>query len=204
MDGSMKAQLLSLLCFIPSLMAEEQKAAIVIQPLGTVKEARIEVVKAALEKAYSTKVEVLPSKALPKDAWYQPRSRYRADKLLDFLHGVEGHKSVIGITEKDISTTKGEHEDWGIFGLGELGGTTCVVSAFRLKARGADEKKLRERLGKIAVHEIGHVAGLDHCPAKGCVMQDAESSIDTVDRESGEFCESCKPVAKQWIETSPR
>jgi archaemetzincin len=51
------------------------------------------------------------------------------------------------------------------------------------------------------LHEIGHVTGLDHCPEKGCVMQDAESSIDTVDRESGEFCERCKKSAKAWVES---
>ena len=203
----MRSALALLLFLLPwlSVTAAEEKATIAVQPFGPVKEPRIAVVKAALENAFGTKVEVLPEKPLPKEAWYEPRARYRADKLLDHLHGIAvgKHAAIIGITEKDISTTKDEHEDWGVFGLGEMGGTTCVVSTFRLKARGADEKKLRERLGKVAVHEIGHVTGLDHCLQKGCVMQDAEASIETVDRETGEFCQDCKQETRRWLGKPP-
>ncbi len=175
--------------------AEPAKETIIaIQPLGEVQQVRLDIVKKGLEDAFGLKVETLKTKPLPKEAWYEPRSRYRADKLLNFLDDQTAakYRIVIGLTSKDISTTKDEHEDWGIFGLGELGGRVCVVSTFRLNARGADEAKLRERMRKVAIHEIGHVMGLDHCPTKGCVMRDAESSILTVDEESGKFCETCK------------
>lgn len=171
---------------------------IAIQPLGEVQQVRLDIVKKGLEDAFGLKVETLEAKPLPKEAWYEPRSRYRADKLLDFLSDqtVAKYRIVIGLTSKDISTTKDEHEDWGIFGLGELGGRVCLVSTFRLNARGADEAKLRERMRKVAIHEVGHVMGLPHCPTKGCVMRDAESSILTVDEESGDFCEKCKATIK--------
>lgn len=167
---------------------------IAIQPLGEVNQERLDIVKKNLEDSFGLKVETLETKPLPKEAWYEPRSRYRADKLLTFLDDQTAAKYtiVIGLTSKDISTTKDEHEDWGIFGLGELGGRVCIVSTFRLNARGADEKKLRERFWKVAVHEVGHVMGLDHCPMKSCIMQDAEASIVTVDDENGKFCEGCK------------
>lgn len=95
--------------------------------------------------------------------------------------------------------TNGEHEDWGIFGLGELAGRVCVVSTFRLGARGADETKLRERLRKVAIHEVGHVMGLPHCTHKHCVMRDAEGSIATVDAETGAFCQECEREWRTWL-----
>jgi len=175
---------------------------IAIQPLGAVKAERLDVVKQGLEKSFGMKVEILAEKPLPQEAWYAPRSRYRADKLLDSLRDRTdaAYQIVVGVTTKDISTTKGEHQDWGIFGLGELGGRVCVVSTFRLNARGADEKKLRDRLRKVAVHEAGHVMGLDHCPQAGCVMADAEGSITTVDVETGEFCKECTTKRMEWLE----
>ena len=158
-------------------------------------------VKSGLEETFGLKVVVLTERPLAKDAWYAPRGRYRAEKLLDQLNdGVSiKYQIVVGVTGKDISTTKGDHEDWGIFGLGEVGGRACVLSTFRLAARGADESRLRDRLRKIAIHEVGHVMGLDHCPRDGCVMHDAESSIATVDGESGKFCESCVAGWERWL-----
>ncbi len=167
---------------------------IAIQPLDTVKAGSLEVAKKGLEEAYGWKVEILAARPLPEAAWYAPRRRYRAEKLLLNLNQEtdKNYLIVLGITAKDISTTKEEHEDWGIFGLGEVAGRSCVVSTFRLGARGADEHQRNERLRKIVVHEVGHVIGLEHCPEPGCVMQDAESSIATVDAETGKFCETCK------------
>jgi archaemetzincin len=197
---------LLLLFFLASsgfAIAEEEKpAAIALQPLGGVKAERIEVVKRGLEEAFGVRVILLENRPLPKSAWYAPRSRYRADDLLEHLKDVVPAKPtvVIGITEKDISTTKNEHVDWGIFGLGELDGRSCVVSTFRLGARGADEAKLRERLRKVAIHEVGHVTGLPHCEAAACVMRDAEASIETVDKESGTFCDPCKATSLKWLE----
>ncbi|MEK7952053.1 hypothetical protein [Luteolibacter soli] len=199
--------LLFLLAFTRLATAEEEKPApIALQPLGGVKAERIEVVKRGLEEAFGVKVILLGNRPLPKSAWYAPRSRYRADNLLDHLKEIAPakHPVVIGITEKDISTTKDEHVDWGIFGLGEIDGHACVVSTFRLGARGADEKKLRDRLRKVAIHEVGHVTGLPHCEAAGCVMRDAEASIETVDKESGAFCEPCKATSLKWLEAKSK
>ena len=195
--------LLLLLAFSRLMAAEDEKPALIaVQPLGGVKTERLEVVKRGLEQSFGVTVILLENRPLPKSAWYAPRGRYRADDLLEHLKEVvpAKHPVVIGITEKDISTTKDEHFDWGIFGLGEVDGRSCVVSTFRLGARGADEAKLRERLRKVAIHEVGHVTGLLHCETVPCVMQDAEASIETVDRETGAFCEPCKAASLKWLQ----
>lgn len=194
----MKYLFLGLLALMTPAMAEPSVA---IQPLGPVKAADIARVKAGILALYAVKVEVLPEKPLPKAAYFEPRDRYKADKLLDVLAAETPQKftKVIGLTTRDISTTKGEIADWGIFGLGQVGQRPCVVSTFRLRAGKAKDDVFQMRLVKVVNHELGHTFGLDHCPTPGCFMQDAGGRIATVDGESGKPCEACAarlPVVK--------
>jgi archaemetzincin len=152
-------------------------------------------VKTALEAMIGLAVKVLPRAALPAGAWYAPRRRYRADKLLDFLDGrlpADGTR-ILGLTGVDISTTKGAVHDWGVLGLGRIDGASSVISRFRcaMKSRGAAHA--RERLAKVAVHEAGHTLGLEHCPNRGCLMEDAEGQVATCDREY-DFCARCRKL----------
>ena len=128
--------------------------------------------------------------------------RYRADSLLIdlFQNRPDSIDYLLGITSKDISTTKRDSKgnirqpkskylDWGIFGLGYKPGVSCVISTYRLNNGKSD--LLISRVQKIAVHEIGHNMGLDHCETEKCVMQDAVETISTVDNEGFELCERC-------------
>ena len=174
---------------------------VAIQPLGPVKPADIQQVKAGIEALYAVTVEILPEKPLPKAAYYKPRDRYKADDIIDSLANEmqEGIRKVIGFTARDISTTNDEGKDWGIFGLGALGGKACVVSSFRLRAGKADEKLFQARMVKVVNHELGHTFGLDHCEVQGCLMEAAGGKISTVDAESGKPCAACSarlPLAK--------
>ncbi|WP_153798898.1 Zn-dependent protease [Foetidibacter luteolus] len=124
--------------------------------------------------------------ALPASAYYAPRHRYRADSLIRWLSAFGNADTVlIGLTTKDISTTKNGKADWGIMGLGYLPGHACVVSAFRVS-----KPKMHSQLYKLAVHELGHTQGLPHCSVKTCFMRDAEGG-NPLDEETA-FCASCK------------
>lgn len=166
---------------------------IALQPYGKVSLETLTTVRKALEAELDAKILVREEVPLPASAYYEPRNRYRAEKLLQDLSSrlPHGAAKIMGITEVDISTTKGEHEDWGIFGLGCLNGETCVVSTFRLR-----DKRLQERIAKVAVHEIGHTFGLQHCQTNQCVMQDAEGKAATVDANSIKFCPDCRRKIK--------
>lgn len=111
---------------------------------------------------------------------------YKADTLISFLSETapRGHIS-IGLTNRDISTTNGEIDDWGVIGLSFIPGNACVVSTFRL-----NKSNLSDQLFKVAIHELGHTQGLDHCGNKTCYMMDAEGK-NTTDQEK-EFCPKCK------------
>lgn len=198
--NSLFRQMALALMLAASAMADAPPT-VAIQPLGPVKPEDIARVQAGIRALYAVNVEVLPEKPMPKSAYYPPRDRYKAERLLDAL-AVDPDKrftKIIGLTTRDISTSKDDIEDWGIFGLGELGGRSCVVSTFRLRAGKATEPVFQARLVKVVNHELGHTFGLDHCPAAGCLMQDAGGKIATVDGESGKPCAGCAarlPLAK--------
>jgi archaemetzincin len=138
-------------------------------------------------------VAVLPPSPLPRSAYYPPRGRYRAERLLDFLvgQGQKGARVVLGLTTADISTTKGQYSDWGVMGLATLDGKSAVLSSFRCKRGARNAAHARERFAKTAVHELGHSFGLEHCPTRGCLMHDGEGSVLTTDTET-DFCETTR------------
>jgi archaemetzincin len=149
----------------------------------------VDVARQALQNMTDARVVVLPVRPLPKSAYYPPRKRHRADKLIDGL-GRLPYWHVVGLTHRDISTTKGSHADWGVFGLGSCPGRACVVSTFRM---GKPSERRQARLAKVVVHEFGHTLGLPHCPAPKCLMNDARGKAATVDAENS-FCDRCSEV----------
>lgn len=132
---------------------------------------------------------------LPNMAYNKERNRYRADSLIDFLWTKSTNENVIiGLTDKDISTTKGKIQDWGVMGLGYKPGHSCVVSTFRLS-----KKNIHSQLYKLALHELGHTEGLPHCIMDStCYMSDAKGT-NPWERATG-FCYDCKSflVNKGW------
>jgi predicted DNA-binding transcriptional regulator YafY/predicted Zn-dependent protease len=165
-----------------------------LQPLGSeLPELDTAYVAQALTAFYRVRVLRLEPKPLPDAAKNAAGTRYRAEKLLTFLLNrmPDDGRFILGLTGADISTTKGAVADWGILGLATLEGSACIISAFRTRrgARGAGHA--RERLGKVAVHELGHNLGLDHCPTHGCLMEDAQGTVFTTDREY-DLCERCR------------
>jgi len=165
---------------------------ICVQPLGTVEDRVSASVARGVEQAYGMSTRVLPGHALPRAAYYAPRKRYRADRLLDHLAAEvvpdSGCAVVLGVTASDISVTKDEHADWGILGLAYLDSQVAVISTYRAR-RGVARHRMLERTVKVATHELGHAFGLDHDDSvAGCMMNDAAGTVRTIDREPGPPC----------------
>lgn len=176
-----------------SCKSEPEKLKVCLQPYQGIEDVYVKECKSAIENYYKCTIDILPEKTIPNEAYYKARNRYRADKLIRILRSEipKDYDKIIGITNKDISTTKGEYEDWGILGLGFKPGKSCVVSTFRLK-KDVSQAKILERLRKISIHEFGHTLGLPHCESKNCVMNDAKGTVKTVDKANEELCEKCK------------
>ena len=161
---------------------------IYIQPFTDLPASYLTYISNEFQKTFK-KVIINPRVNLPVRSYYPARSRYRADSLLSFLgRQTNDGCHTIGLTTKDISTTKGKNIDWGVMGLGNCPGKACVASSFRLKAE--TPMKKMNKLYKVAIHELGHTEGLPHCLVQTCFMRDAEGQ-DNTDQETG-FCSACK------------
>lgn len=164
-----------------------------IQPFENISQQEINYVYNEIKKVYPN-VRINKAIPLPEFAYYTPRNRYRADSLINYLNKITsaGHIT-IGLTNKDISTTKDSIQDWGVLGLGFCLGKSCVASTFRL----SKSERLMQ-LFKVSIHELGHTQGLQHCEIKTCFMRDAEGRNPT--NEEREFCPKCKKylIDKGW------
>jgi len=162
-------------------------------PLGKQDAGLLAPVARGIRQAYGFDVRQLTVRPLPKSAWYPPRSRYRAQLLLDDLRArvlpsERACDALVGFTAADVSITKGEHADWGVLGLAYRRERVAVVSSFRLR-RNAPRPLVVARAVKVVIHELGHVLGLPHLrEGPSCIMNDAGGSVQTIDRASGPLC----------------
>jgi archaemetzincin len=169
-------------------------------PLGGVAASDVGIASASISHYFGWIVRVLPAEDMPAQAWYAKRKRHRAEKILDWLRPrlPEGADRIMALTELDISTAKPPHADWGICGLADIGAAASVVSTFRIRKKmggatgEARAARYEQRLRDLAAHEFGHQLGLDHCPTRGCLMEDAMGTVSTFDRSSGELCPTCR------------
>ncbi len=169
------------------MILDDTPATIALVPLGSVKPREIAAVRRALVRTYSLDVVLEARRALPRETYYPPRHRYRSEHLKAWLgRSYPRYTKVLGIMSADISTTARGRKDWGIAGQADLGGRAAVVSSFRAK----------ERVGDVAVHEIGHTLGLPHCPNSGCVMQDAKGRLKRI---GVHFCPTCTRRISDWL-----
>lgn len=133
-----------------------------------------------------TEIQVLTAKPLTEELMNKGKTRYRARKILDQQQGQlqQTGDVVIGLTDKDISTSVHGHEDWGILGLSYVNLNNCVISTYRVKDK--------SQFWKVVLHEFGHgFLGLPHCPNGDptCFMVDANGKPNLTPERR--FCDSC-------------
>lgn len=103
---------------------------------------------------------------------------------------------IIGLTEYDLYSPVLTY----VFGEAQLNGQAAVVSScrFRDELYGLHKNydKLKYRLEKEVIHELGHTFGLVHCREYECVMN-ASTYVEEIDLKTSEFCLGCSKLIRQ-------
>jgi archaemetzincin len=170
-----------------------------ILPLGEVNSNIIEELKTTITNFYGRPVQILPKVKISEKVKRTPNSRYSADSILKYYGSSD--QTVI-ITNYDITIfNEKKGMDWGIFGYGNLPGKTCVVSVYKRRlGKNISQKVLLSRLRKVAIHEVGHNLGLEHCQKDIlCVMHAADGKASQVDREKEGFCDNCIKILQRLM-----
>jgi archaemetzincin len=129
------------------------------------------------ELAPLVKREITIANAIVPPAIDPVRQQYRGESLLAELspHDIGEAERVVGIIDGDVYAP-GLHF---IFGQARKPGRFAVVALPRLResffGRPENEKRFRERVVKVTVHELGHTFGFAHCEDRKCVMHFARS-----------------------------
>ena len=135
--------------------------------------------------------DVLP---LPNSAYNSLKRKYDASKILLFLKKLasnHGFQKVLGITSEDVYYGNSLF----VFGCAELNGMSAILSTCRLN--GVSRSVFMSRVLKEALHELGHLFGLEHC-TNNCVMRFCER-VESIDVKKPGYCHDCMEKLEESI-----
>lgn len=168
---------------------------LLLVPIGDVPEQQLHKLAASLID-YGQPSRILAPWQPNQASYNAHRQQYRADLLLDGLrrHAEPNNRSrVLGVLNRDMYVYVLDY----IKGFADLPGRAALISLARLQAEPA---RLVQRAMKLAMHELGHTRGLEHCTDAGCVMHAAECMQD-MDDAGDCLCSQCqqKLLQKQQL-----
>jgi archaemetzincin len=92
-----------------------------------------------------------------------------------------------------------------VFGQAQLHGPVALLSLARLRQEfyglPPNRSLFLVRVGKEALHEIGHTFGLTHCLDPGCAMALA-TNVSQLDAKGSDFCDSCAILVREAVRAS--
>ncbi|HHM23906.1 MAG TPA: hypothetical protein ENJ23_02600 [Bacteroidetes bacterium] len=146
-------------------------------------------------------VQLGPVLAVPPKSYRPSRGQYQAEEILQGVLGqVQAPRDyLLAVADVDLFVPGLNF----VFGLADIRHRAAIISLVRLRQEfyglKPDRNLFRQRTLKEAVHELGHLFGLPHCPNPLCVMHFSNSLSDT-DRKSAHFCAQCQKRIRQIFE----
>jgi archaemetzincin len=178
-----------------ALLAE----AVDLQPIAELPAGTLEALAARLSRFVELPVHVLPPAPL-EPRRIANRDQLDAGALLEALEklGARRPRLLVGVAWDDIAVPLFTF----VFGLARQGGQACVVSIARTDPAfyglPADPELRAARIVAEILHELGHLAMLQHCPDRGCVMSFA-GNIERADTRGSRFCVDCAERVPRWL-----
>jgi len=172
---------------------------IILVPLGDIPSDLIDGLKNDLGLFRLETVVELPEPE-PAYAFDPSRGQYRSTMILKRLKSEASVDDLIlGITSVDLFSKNLTF----VFGEAEIGGIVAVISLARLDqsfyGTKSDNDLLLKRIKKEAIHELGHVFGLNHCNDVHCAMYYSNDLVDT-DNKKDDYCDLCKKGVEPFFD----
>jgi len=135
--------------------------------------------------------EVIKPLSLPPEAYTSMRRQFNATAVLNIVYPkIRCKDLVLLVTDRDLYSIGLNF----VFGEAHMRKGIAIISLARLHQSFYGLKKNPElffiRTLKEAVHELGHLFKMDHCPDPRCVMHFSNSLSDT-DKKDYNFCTNC-------------
>jgi archaemetzincin len=182
-----------------ALLAE----AVDLQPVGALPVGTVEALASRLSRHVELPVHLLPPAELALRK-VSGREQLDAGALLEALEAraQAGARLLVGVTAEDIAIPVFTF----VFGLARQGGKACIVSLARADPAFYGlpvDLDLRDtRAVSEILHELGHLATLEHCAYRGCLMSFA-GNIEKADTRGSRFCAACAVRLPRWLRGHP-
>jgi archaemetzincin len=171
---------------------------VVLVPCGPAPAAVLDFMGDGLRRELGAEVVQGEMAAVPVAAFVRRRRQYRAEPFLPLLalRRQAAGDLVLGVTGVDLYVPKLHF----VFGLADPRQKCALISLARLDpafyGQRPDPRVFEERALKEAIHELGHLLGLSHCPNPACIMFFSNRLSDT-DRKGPGFCPACRRSLKR-------
>ena len=162
------------------------KALLDVIPYGMDDPLTATIIGANIQAIVGLNTRIREERHQPDDAFIQTRNQYDASKILKSL-STEQEASVfrLGVIQADLCIPILTY----VYGEAQLGGKAAVISLYRL--HDVEQDLFYERAAKVAIHEVGHLIGLEHCLGIDCLMRFSKQ-LEQLDRLPMHFCSTCE------------
>lgn len=168
-------------------------------PLTTEDPQLMEALSSTIKDKLGMRVDKLPARTTPRQAWDASRGQYNAINILSEIdnYAPADATRILAIVDDDLYTPNLNF----VFSQGLFNYRSAIVSTYRLKQSifgEVDHELLIQRTTKTAIKALAFSLGVQSCPDEQCVMHFA-NSMSELDRKSDEFCPSCTQVLESVL-----